>query len=81
MTTRNLYWWTFRLSSLFIVPGFFVDFEMVLLIQTFLFLHVRSGLGTLIDDYVHNRKTKFVFLLALRILSVEMPRYVLELLL
>nr|YP_009002124.1 succinate:cytochrome c oxidoreductase subunit 4 [Sporolithon durum]AGU16689.1 succinate:cytochrome c oxidoreductase subunit 4 [Sporolithon durum] len=54
-------WWIFRLPPLFLLPFILYDFEIFILIQSFLFFHVSLGLKTIINDYTHNKNQKYLY--------------------
>ena len=60
------------------IPFFFYDSEILFLINSFLFLHFRSGLKTILKDYFHNINIIVSIIFFLRILSIEFLRYTLE---
>lgn len=77
----ELYGLVFRLGALLIVPMFLVDFEIYLLFQVGLFLHISSGLNSIINDYIHVKKIWLIFFFLIRISTIEAIRCSLELLL
>nr|YP_008963785.1 succinate:cytochrome c oxidoreductase subunit 4 [Grateloupia angusta]AGO19298.1 succinate:cytochrome c oxidoreductase subunit 4 [Grateloupia angusta] len=77
----ELSWLLLRLAALFTLEGFLIDIEVFVLIMGFLFCHVHLGLKTIISDYIHIKKVKLILVILIRILAIELTRYVLELLL
>lgn len=74
-----LSWWLVRISPLLATFGFIYDVETLAFIQAFLFLHIKSGLETIVHDYVHEHSIYLFYLLSLRLLSLKMTYYILEL--
>ena len=74
----NLNWWFIRFSALFTAPGFLLDLEIFFLIQAFVFFHARLGLKSIIIDYTHNKKIILLYLVLIRLLSIELMRCILE---
>lgn len=66
-----LSWWLIRLFPLTAVVSIIIDFEVLFLIQGFLLLHVKTGLESIINDYIHNSTIRLVYLILLRILVLE----------
>ena len=76
----NFQWLVLRLVILFVVISFFVDIEILLLISGFLIIHINIGLRTIVYDYIHIKKVKFISSNLIRISLIEIIRYILELL-
>uniref|UniRef100_A0A4D6BP64 Succinate dehyrogenase subunit 4 n=1 Tax=Balbiania investiens TaxID=111861 RepID=A0A4D6BP64_9FLOR len=78
---RRVYlsWWLVRISPLLAIFGFIYDLETLVFIQAFLILHIKSGLETIVHDYVHERSVYLFYLLSLRLLSLKLTYYILEL--
>nr|YP_009488820.1 succinate dehydrogenase membrane anchor subunit [Grateloupia filicina]AWD77509.1 succinate dehydrogenase membrane anchor subunit [Grateloupia filicina] len=76
----DLSWLLLRLAALFTLEGFIIDIEIFIFIIGFLFYHMHLGLKTIISDYIHTRKVKLALIILTRISTVELTRYVLELL-
>nr|WDA66137.1 succinate:cytochrome c oxidoreductase subunit 4 [Phymatolithon calcareum] len=74
-------WWLLRLSVILILPSFFIDLEGLFLLSSFIFLHLTLGLKAIINDYLHDRKSKMLLLTFIKLCSFEFLRYVLEFLL
>lgn len=77
----NLYELIFRVSALLTSSIFLLDIEIFLLIQTLLFLHINMGFVNIINDYIHIKTIKLIYIFLVRILIIEMLRCSLELLL
>lgn len=75
----NFQWIILRLSALIIFLGLLVDIEIVLLIFGFLFVHISLGLNTIVSDYIHIKKIKFISSTLIRVSLIEITRYILEL--
>ena len=75
----NIQYWMLRVVALLLIPSLFVDLEISFFCLAFIFLHIKLGLKTIILDYIHNRKTKVLYLTLLRLSSIEILRYALEL--
>nr|YP_010164473.1 Sdh4 [Polyopes lancifolius]QRM91068.1 Sdh4 [Polyopes lancifolius] len=76
----DLSWLLLRLAALFTLGAFLVDIEIFVLVTGFLLLHINLGLRTIIGDYIHVKKVKLCLIVLTRISSIELTRYVLELL-
>nr|YP_011017030.1 succinate dehydrogenase subunit 4 [Gracilaria hainanensis]WQB61708.1 succinate dehydrogenase subunit 4 [Gracilaria hainanensis] len=70
-----------RLGGVFFFSGILLDVEIVILLIGLIFLHMNLGLRAILTDYVHIKKIKIMLLFLIRISSVELSRYILELLL
>nr|YP_009131075.1 hypothetical protein Atax.mt.29 [Asparagopsis taxiformis]AHX02411.1 hypothetical protein Atax.mt.29 [Asparagopsis taxiformis] len=81
MIKLNLYEISFRLAALLTVPIVLIDVEIYLLVNSLLFLHLKTGLLTILDDYIHRAQIKLILIFFIRILVIEILRYSLELLL
>nr|YP_009138175.1 SdhD [Gracilaria vermiculophylla]AHZ58202.1 SdhD [Gracilaria vermiculophylla]AHZ58227.1 SdhD [Gracilaria vermiculophylla] len=77
----DINWFLLRLVTFFILGGVLLDLEMLIFLIGFLFLHVSLGLKTILNDYIHINKIKIILLILIRISSIEISRYILELLL
>lgn len=75
----TFHWLILRITALFIIIGFLSDIEIIILIFGFLFLHISIGLKTIVYDYIHLKKIKFMSLILIRISTIEVTRYILEL--
>ena len=71
--------WIVKLFAIVAIPFFFYDIEIIFLVCSFLFLHLGSGLKTILKDYFHNFNLIMSISIFLRILNIEFLRYVLEL--
>nr|YP_009739222.1 succinate:cytochrome c oxidoreductase subunit 4 [Palmaria decipiens]QIC19661.1 succinate:cytochrome c oxidoreductase subunit 4 [Palmaria decipiens] len=60
-------WHAVRLSAVALIPGFLVDVEIIFLVVGFSFVHAKSGLESIIADYVHDQYTQLLFLILLRV--------------
>ena len=78
MYTSN--WWIVRISALLSFPSFFYDIEVIFFIISLLILHITLGLQTTLNDYLHNKRVKILLVVLTRLASLELLRYVLELL-
>lgn len=76
----NFQWMVLRLTALFIVLSLLIDIEIFLLISGFLIVHMNLGLRTIVSDYMHLKKFKFISSNLIRISLIEVTRYILELL-
>lgn len=74
-------WWLLRLPGVLIAPALLIDLEIFILLSSFLFLHLTLGLKTIVNDYLHNKKTKIIILKLIWLSNFQFLRYVLELLL
>ena len=73
-------WTILRLSALITFVGILIDVEIILLVFGFLLLHISLGLKTIVSDYIHIKKIKFISSTLIRISLIEITRYILELL-
>lgn len=48
---------------------------LFILINIVLFSHIRTGVESIVDDYIHNEKTKFISYLSIRILTIQLIKY------
>lgn len=71
-------WWLVRFSAMLIVPSIIFDFEVVFLIQSFLIVHAKLGLESVVNDYIHNITLKLLYLVLLRIIILEVFLYFIE---
>ena len=71
-------WWLIRVPVLLLIPSFFYDIEVVFLISSFLVLHLTFGLKTIVNDYLHNKTLKIFLSVLVRLTSLELLRYILE---
>nr|QJF58176.1 succinate:cytochrome c oxidoreductase subunit 4 [Corallina officinalis]QJF58199.1 succinate:cytochrome c oxidoreductase subunit 4 [Corallina officinalis] len=72
------HWWLLRIPVILFLPSVLYDLEIIFLIFAFIFLHLNLGLKSILNDYLHNKKTKVFLLLLIRICSFEFIRCVLE---
>nr|YP_009511907.1 succinate dehydrogenase subunit 4 [Gracilariopsis longissima]AXI97834.1 succinate dehydrogenase subunit 4 [Gracilariopsis longissima]UAD89936.1 succinate dehydrogenase subunit 4 [Gracilariopsis longissima] len=77
----DINWLLLRLVTFFILGGILIDLEIFVFPIGFLFLHISLGLKTILNDYIHINKIKKILLVLVRISSIEISRYALELLL
>nr|UAD89809.1 succinate dehydrogenase subunit 4 [Gracilaria salicornia] len=70
-----------RFGGVFTISGIFLDIEVVVLFIGLILLHMNLGLRAIVTDYIHIKKSKTILLILIRISSIEVGRYVLELLL
>nr|YP_004062170.1 SdhD [Gracilariophila oryzoides]ADR03186.1 SdhD [Gracilariophila oryzoides]APC24932.1 succinate dehydrogenase subunit 4 [Gracilariophila oryzoides] len=77
----DITWLLVRLVTFFILGGILIDIEILIFLIGFLFLHISLGLKTILNDYIHINKIKIILLVLVRISSIEISRYILELLL
>ena len=75
----NFQWIILRLSALVMFLGLLIDIEITLLVFGFLLLHISLGLNTIVSDYIHIKKIKFISSTLIRIALIEITRYILEL--
>ena len=76
----NFQWITLRLSALNTILGFLIDIEIIFLVSGFILLHINLGLQTIVYDYIHVKKVKFISSTLIRISLIEIARHILELL-
>nr|WDA66151.1 succinate:cytochrome c oxidoreductase subunit 4 [Lithothamnion corallioides] len=74
-------WWILRLPVILILPAFFIDIEIFFLLISFVFLHLTIGLKSIVNDYLHNKKSKLFLIILIRLCNFEFLRYILEYLL
>nr|YP_009389232.1 succinate:cytochrome c oxidoreductase subunit 4 [Thorea hispida]ARX95976.1 succinate:cytochrome c oxidoreductase subunit 4 [Thorea hispida] len=67
----NFSWWLVRISGLLFLPTMFCDIEVFFLLLSLIYFHINSGVYSVFLDYVHNLKLFEIFLLFLRLLSLE----------
>lgn len=72
-------WWLNRIPVLLLIPSFSYDIEIMFMISSFLILHLTSGLKTVVNDYLHENSLKIFLLILVRLSSLELLRYTLEL--
>lgn len=48
---------------------------LIFLTNVVLLWHIRSGLETIVEDYVHGEKTKIISILFIRILAIQVMKY------
>ncbi|KAI0556313.1 Succinate dehydrogenase [ubiquinone] cytochrome b small subunit (mitochondrion) [Gracilaria domingensis] len=70
-----------RLGGTFLFGGILLDVEIIVLIIGLALLHMNLGLRAILTDYIHINKIKIILLVLIRISSIEIGRYLLELLL
>nr|YP_009502235.1 succinate:cytochrome c oxidoreductase subunit 4 [Porolithon onkodes]ASB29837.1 succinate:cytochrome c oxidoreductase subunit 4 [Porolithon onkodes] len=70
--------WLVKLFGVFAIPFFFYDLEILFFISSFLFLHLSSGLKTILRDYFHDLNLVAIILIFLRLLNLQFLRYTLE---
>ena len=69
-----------RIPVLLLIPSFLYDIEIIFLLSSFLFIHLAIGLKMIIRDYLHNKVSKIFLLVMIRLSSLELLKYSLELL-
>lgn len=69
-----------RIPVLLFLPSFFYGIEIIFLIVSFLFIHLTLGLKAVLNDYLHDRNSKTLIIVLIRLTSFEFLRYILELL-
>nr|YP_009504375.1 SdhD [Gracilaria chouae]AWX65733.1 SdhD [Gracilaria chouae] len=77
----DIVWIFLRLGGILFFSGILLDVEIVVLISGLALLHMNLGLRTILTDYIHVEKVKITLLFLIRISSIEISRYLLELLL
>nr|YP_010199526.1 succinate dehydrogenase subunit 4 [Gracilaria baiana]UAD89384.1 succinate dehydrogenase subunit 4 [Gracilaria baiana] len=77
----DIAWLFTRLGGIFFFGGILLDVEIIILIIGLVLLHMNLGLRTILIDYIHINKIKITLLFLIRISSIEISRYLLELLL
>lgn len=76
MKEGSLHWWLQRISAVLMIPLFlWLDFSIYFLLIVILLYHIRAGIETVIEDYVHNESIKIPCYVFLRIFII----YVLKL--
>nr|UAD89534.1 succinate dehydrogenase subunit 4 [Agarophyton chilense] len=58
-----------------------LDIEIAILIMGLVVLHMNFGLKTILNDYIHINKIKIFLVFLIRLSSIEIGRYILEILL
>nr|YP_010947440.1 succinate dehydrogenase hydrophobic subunit [Mimica arnoldii]WGO62526.1 succinate dehydrogenase hydrophobic subunit [Mimica arnoldii] len=74
-------WITLRLSVLFLLFGLTFEIEVIVLLLSFMIIHIKVGVITILYDYVHIKKVKLLFLSLVKVLSIEVSKCVVEFLL
>nr|AXI97808.1 succinate dehydrogenase subunit 4 [Gracilaria vermiculophylla]WDZ68100.1 succinate dehydrogenase subunit 4 [Gracilaria vermiculophylla] len=77
----DITWIFIRLGGFFLLGGVVLDVELTMFIIGLVLLHMNFGLKTILNDYIHINKIKIALLLLIRLSSIEIGRYILELLL
>nr|AHX02556.1 succinate:cytochrome c oxidoreductase subunit 4 [Sebdenia flabellata] len=77
----NFSWFFLRLAGILTFVGFLIDIELILSITGFLVLHINLGLKAILNDYIHIKKIKFLVIALIRMSTIEITMYALELLL
>nr|YP_010199726.1 succinate dehydrogenase subunit 4 [Gracilaria flabelliformis]UAD89684.1 succinate dehydrogenase subunit 4 [Gracilaria flabelliformis] len=77
----DITWVLTRLGGILFFSGILLDIEIIVLIISLALLHMNLGLRTILTDYIHIEKIKIALLFFIRISSIEISRYLLELLL
>lgn len=71
-------WWIVRIPALLLLPGVIFDLEVLILLNSFLILHLTLGIKTILNDYFDNKTLQIFLLILIRLTSLEFLRYVLE---
>nr|YP_010484906.1 succinate:cytochrome c oxidoreductase subunit 4 [Hypnea cervicornis]UVW80600.1 succinate:cytochrome c oxidoreductase subunit 4 [Hypnea cervicornis]WCH57958.1 succinate dehydrogenase subunit 4 [Hypnea marchantiae] len=74
----NLEWILIRFSSLFTLFGIIFDLEIVFFVIGFLFTHISLGICSILYDYIHIKKLKYLFIFLVKILSIEIAKNIME---
>lgn len=74
-------WYFVRVSALLIILGFLFDLEILILTKSLFFIHIRTGLESIISDYIHSYVTQLLYMSFIRILVLESLFCLVELLL
>nr|WOA02297.1 succinate:cytochrome c oxidoreductase subunit 4 [Gloiopeltis furcata] len=74
-------WVVLRSSAFLLAFSLPLDFEAVVLVLSFMIVHIKLGLTQIVHDYVHVKKVEIVCSAMLKVSLVEMLRYFLEFLL
>lgn len=74
------YWWIVRIPVILIFPFLFYDLEIFFCVFSFIFLHLNIGLQSILNDYIHNQKTKIFLFILIKLCNFEFFRYSVELL-
>lgn len=72
------HWWLLRIPVILFLPSMFYDLEIIFLIFTFILLHLNLGLKSILNDYLHSKKTKVFLLSLIRVCNFEFTRCILE---
>ena len=67
----HLKWYLVRVAALLTIPALILDLEIIFLIQGLLLTHIKTGLESIIFDYVHSYVTQILYLSLIRILTLE----------
>lgn len=73
-------WFFIRSITILIIWSLYTDIEMCVCIISFVYLHIKKGLFTIIIDYVHDFKLALLFNYSIKIILLENIRYLLEIL-
>lgn len=73
-------WFIFRSVTILILGSLYLDIELLLITISFIFLHIKSGLATIIIDYIHDLRLTLFYNYLLQIILLENIRYLLEIL-
>lgn len=72
-------WLIVRIVALFLSLTMLIDIEILIVMLSFLIIHIIIGLKAIIYDYIHFQKIKLTLLILLRVSAIEISRYILEL--
>nr|YP_011017743.1 succinate dehydrogenase subunit 4 [Heterosiphonia pulchra]WQF69566.1 succinate dehydrogenase subunit 4 [Heterosiphonia pulchra] len=64
----NYFWFISQFSSMFIILGLFLDYEFIFLVILFFYVHLISGLKSILFDYIHKKKVNYFIFSLLKIL-------------
>nr|WCH57982.1 succinate dehydrogenase subunit 4 [Calliblepharis sp.] len=75
----NLDWLLLRFSVLFMFIGILFDIEIFFIIIGFLFIHINMGIISILYDYVHVIKIKYLILFLIKVSIIEILKNIIEL--
>ena len=73
-------WFFIKSITILIVWSLCFDLEIFLFVISFIYLHFKKGLFTIVIDYVHDFKLALLFNYLIKIILLENIRYLLEIL-
>ena len=76
---HNFTWFGIRWAALSLLASVFIDLEFLIANLGFIFLHIVSGVRTIINDYIHIEKINLFSVVLIRVCYIELIRYSMEL--